>query len=218
MNWHPTDLRELPSRRARRGLSGRAKVIIVVIIVVGIAWYLLGFLETPADAVESSPQALPASGTSDSDNQPLAGVIERSAASDPLADTLVSPRSPGDQARAIIERIGPEPGLAELRSVHAEAEALRGADQSADAYLLYFYAARQGHAPSALALGEMADSGRGPGAVGSADLAEAHKWYALAARLGDPDGIERLAELRRRVEAAAEAGDPQAERLRLQWR
>ena len=50
------------------------------------------------------------------------------------------------------------------------------------------------------------------------DASQAHKWYLRAAERGDSLATERLAHLRRRVERAAADGDPDAQRLALQWR
>ena len=90
----------------------------------------------------------------------------------------------------------------------------------ADAYLLYFFAAREGHAGAALALGTQADpASRDPGnsVFEAADLTQAHKWYQLAAEGGDAEARNRLADLRRRVEKMAAEGDPQAQRVALLW-
>jgi len=50
------------------------------------------------------------------------------------------------------------------------------------------------------------------------DKPQAYKWYRIAADRGNAAAVERLAALRKRVEADAATGDEQARRLLLQWR
>jgi TPR repeat protein len=228
MNWQPTTYREIPLRQRRRGLSWRARVISMVIVLVAIGWYLLGFLEEPEEV--TPPPAAPQA--SIPDERPRTGVIDRpdptigTAAPRPNAPAsgesrVAGPARAGEEARAIIEGLDAAPAIETLDRAYAEGRALRDAGRTADAYLLFFYAAREGHAPSALALGAMADPAQAAGergATGEPNLFEAHKWYALASELGNTTAEARLADLRSRVEAAAAAGDLQAERLLLQWR
>ena len=68
----------------------------------------------------------------------------------------------------------------------------------ADAYLLYFFAAREGHAASALALGTQADPAQynpQDSVFDAPDIIQAHKWYQAAAQNGNAQGRERLADL-----------------------
>jgi len=46
---------------------------------------------------------------------------------------------------------------------------------------------------------------------------QAIKWYRLAGAEGNADAEARLKALRGRLEQASAAGDPQADRLLLQW-
>ncbi|MEM9301948.1 MAG: hypothetical protein AAGE01_07545 [Pseudomonadota bacterium] len=229
MNWQPTNYQEQPSVRRRPGLSWRARLSGLVVVLVAIGWYLLGFLEAPEET--GAPPLAPPT-TDVSADRSRTGVIDRSAATTPAAVPGASiPASSrpqggsqareGEDARAIIERLGAVPSAEGLDSAHAEGRTLLEAGRTADAYLLFFYAARQGHAPSALALGTMADPGRATAEAGASaepNLFEAHKWYKKASELGDRTAEARLADLRGRVEAAAAAGDAEAERLLLQWR
>jgi TPR repeat protein len=126
----------------------------------------------------------------------------------------------GDLARAIIEELRAK-GQIDLGEVYERAERFRGAGLLADAYLLYFFAGRLGHGPSALALGRMYDPKtftREVSILREPDVAQAHKWYDLAARAGDPAAKRHQADLRGRVERAASEGDAEAQRLTLQWR
>lgn len=94
-----------------------------------------------------------------------------------------------------------------------------GADT--DAYLLYFYAARNGNADAAFALAEQADPAqRDPeaGLFDGPDLLQAYKWYESARDAGHPLAASRLDTLRQQVDARASAGDVEAQRLTLLWR
>ncbi|MEJ2577187.1 MAG: deoxyribonuclease [Gammaproteobacteria bacterium] len=130
------------------------------------------------------------------------------------------PEADGDYARTFIERqqaaTTPDPAAA-----YAEAERLRSEGRLTDAWLIHFYAARLGHAPSALVLGTLSDPTyheAGMGALDAPDPAQALKWYKVAADAGDGEAARRLDNLRTRLEQAAAEGDPEAQRLLLQFR
>jgi hypothetical protein len=136
------------------------------------------------------------------------------------ADAAAAAPAEGDLARAFIarQRAGNAPDLV---AAYAEAERLRSEEQLTDAWLIHFYAAREGHAPSALVLGTLSDPTyheAGLGALDQADPAQALKWYGVAAKAGDTEAARRLANLRTRLEEAAAGGDAEAERLLLQLR
>ncbi|MGB5202054.1 MAG: deoxyribonuclease, partial [Sedimenticolaceae bacterium] len=108
----------------------------------------------------------------------------------------------------------------QLDEIFDAARQAQAEGEMADAYLLYFYAAREGHAASALALGTQADPAqRDPqdSVFDAPDIIQAHKWYQAAAQNGNAQGRERLADLRQRVEQLAADGDPQAQRISLIW-
>ena len=103
----------------------------------------------------------------------------------------------------------------------AEAERQRESGQTEDAYLLYFFAAKQGSAEAALALGTLADPAyfvpQG-GVLDLADPGQAYKWYRMAADNGNREAERRLGALLDWAKNSAAAGDEQAHRLMLQWR
>jgi TPR repeat protein len=126
---------------------------------------------------------------------------------------------PGAKARARITQMRAA-GDIQLDEIFAAAQQAQAEGEMADAYLLYFYAAREGHAASALALGTQADPAqRDPqdSVFDAPDFIQAHKWYQAAAQNGNAQGRERLADLRQRVEQLAADGDPQAQRISLIW-
>ena len=91
----------------------------------------------------------------------------------------------------------------------------------ADAHLLYFFAARRGHAPAAFVLAGIYDPVRfdkDRSLLGRPDPVQALKWYRVAAAQGDGEAQARLKSLESWVDARARAGDAEAERLRLSWR
>ena len=91
----------------------------------------------------------------------------------------------------------------------------------ADAWLLYFKAARDGHAQAAMVLAEQADPAFFDAAssmLDTPDLVQAHKWYELARRNGSREAGERLDKLMKRLEQAAADGDRQAQVLLAKWK
>jgi len=92
--------------------------------------------------------------------------------------------------------------------------------QLADAQLLYFYAARSGHAGAEFELAEMNDPNHHESATSlleEPDAYQAYKWYSAALEHGSSEAQERLEALRDWTTKAAAQGDSAAERLLLQW-
>lgn len=108
-----------------------------------------------------------------------------------------------------------------LDTLFGRAEEFRSTGKLADAYLLYFQAARQGHAGACMVLAKQADP-----AFYSVDnsmldkpyVSQARKWYLAAAEAGDDNASELLDNLHDYVRTQAAAGDPEASRLLLQWK
>ena len=126
---------------------------------------------------------------------------------------------PGARARAMIASMRTA-GEVQLDEIFAAADQARTDGELDDAYLLYFFAAREGHAASALELGRQADPAgeqTGERLFAEPDLTQAHKWYTIAAANGDPVAQQHLDDLRQRVEKMAAGGDPHAQRIALQW-
>jgi len=128
---------------------------------------------------------------------------------------------PGDEARAIIASIRKHGGKFNLTWVYNKAGQLLKEKKLADAHLLYFFAAREGHGPSALALGKMADpQHHSPDAslFEQPDPVQALKWYQMANQHGEAAARERLLKLQQWIEEKARAGDEAAQQLILGWR
>ena len=188
-------------RRVREGtgISRGAKVLIVLVAVVTI----LAVWLVPSDK-EEAPPALP------------------DIAAPPMTDegdgTAVF--RAGDRARAIIASLRAEDTEPNPDEVFGHAEQLQSERQLDDAYLLYRFAARQGHAQAALVLGSQADPAFYKSEISilpTADLEQAYKWYRVSAAAGNEEAETRLQRLRERVEQSAAKGDERAKRLMLQW-
>ncbi len=134
------------------------------------------------------------------------------------AATTDQTRTDGAAARAWLKAAGsganPDAAFQQARQYDAEG-------RHADAWLLYYFAARKGHGPSALELGRRADPlhfDAAKSVTGSPEPYEAFKWYRLAAKSGVSEANDYLADLRGWVKDEAGKGDIQAQRMQLLWR
>jgi len=111
-------------------------------------------------------------------------------------------------------------GTSELETAFERAQGFQQAGQLADAQVLFFYAARGGHAGAAFELGAMNDPNHHSpetSLLSEPDAFQAYRWYSAAQDQGVTAAGERLEALRVWAEAASAAGDSEAERLLLQW-
>jgi TPR repeat protein len=192
-------------------------LIAAVIIATGIAVWLVPEQEdSPPKSAPKTTVALPAPETGPHQQAETPPIAEAKAPSRIQTETR-----PGEYARTLIARLrNNDPGNA---GPEAFAAALQQSEagRKEDAYLLYFFAAKQGHAEAALTLGTQTDPAYfdpESGIHDEADPAQAHKWYRMAVDNGNAEAERRLASLFERVEKQAAAGDEQARRLLLQWR
>ncbi len=128
---------------------------------------------------------------------------------------------PGEAARALIAAMRAPNAEEDLDTVFRKAGESLKLGRIADAHLLYFFAARRGHAPAAFVLAEIYDPvrfDRDRSLLGRPDPVQALKWYRVAAAEGDGEAQARLKSLESWVDAKARAGDAEALRLRLSWR
>ncbi|RLJ18565.1 deoxyribonuclease [bacterium endosymbiont of Escarpia laminata] len=126
----------------------------------------------------------------------------------------------GEAARILIASIRHGRENLELDQLSQRAHTFQQEGKTTDAYLLYFFAARQGHANSALILGKMNDPATfdaDTDILERPDPTQAFKWYSMAAGNGLSEAQTRLATLHDTLEQAAANGDPQAQRLLLNW-
>jgi len=109
---------------------------------------------------------------------------------------------------------------AELDEAFDRALEYREAGQLADAQVLFFFGARQGHARSAFAYAEMNDPNHHSAETSllpEPDANAALRFYTVALEGGFEDAAERIDALHRWAVDAAAAGDTDAEMLLLQW-
>ncbi|MCP4126910.1 MAG: hypothetical protein GY753_07600 [Gammaproteobacteria bacterium] len=125
-----------------------------------------------------------------------------------------------NDARSVIARLKQEGGNAAQKAFDA-AEKQRTVGNNADAYLLYFYAARQGHGAAANILGTQSDPTFFTSinsALDAPDQGQAIKWYQMAIDAGNKEAKQHLAGLAKRIQQQAESGSSEAQRLLLQLR
>ena len=211
------------SEPQRRSGPWKLIIIVVVLTLIGV-WLVPG--DEPAD--EPSVAAPPAEAPRQADAPAPPSLLAQDPAEEktevtpppmPAAEVEVVDNRPGASARALITKLRAE-GDVDLDQVVAAAQKAQIAGNLADAYLLYFYAAREGSVAAALEMGKQADpASRDPlsSVFEGPDLSQAHKWYQAAARGGDTEARDRLADLQARVEQLAASGDPQAQRISLLW-
>jgi hypothetical protein len=135
------------------------------------------------------------------------------------APPATAPATPGQAARTLISELRQQP-QPDLDRAYAAAQQYEQSGDDDDAYLLYFYAAREGHGPSAMIMAQRSDPAtfRDDGLESNADALQANKWYLRAAQAGVDGAETALSALRKRVEDAAAQGDPRAQRIMLQWK
>jgi len=131
-----------------------------------------------------------------------------------------SPTERGDSAREIINELSSGENGVDYSEAYERAREFQSDGRPADAQLLYFFAARGGHAEAAFDLATFHDPNhhaRTPGLLDEPDPFQAYRWYRQAEEAGHASASERLTELRAWAERAAGSGNSEAERLLLQW-
>lgn len=140
-------------------------------------------------------------------------------APEPAPPPITGPERAED-ARAILDQIERAP-TPDYDAAFSSAQGFQRDGQLADAQLLYFFAARAGHAESAFALATMNDPlhhSASASLLPQPDAFQAYRWYTTAQDQGMDAAQARLDALRAWAQDAAQAGDSEAERLLLQWR
>jgi TPR repeat protein len=206
----------------------RSPLIWIVLVVVGLI--LFAFLsgergDLPGKStIDGSPEsATDGDGTIESD-MIESDMIERSENQDDVVEettgaidrSLLVP--PGMRARQYIEQLRSAGKPYPLSQVFDRAQDFRHDGSLADAYLLYFFAARENHLPSMMTMGEMSDPLRFRAEdtlLDQADAIQAWKWYQKAAELGQAQAAQRLDELDQWARDAAAGGDSAARQLLL---
>ncbi|RUM93609.1 MAG: hypothetical protein DSZ28_07560 [Thiothrix sp.] len=176
------------------------------------------------DQIDESPPLSQTAETVAASEVPLVeavAVVEPSAsdASDsPLS--VESNLADGENARSVISDLKRQDKAPNMEVLFNQAEQYHAAGNPTDAYLLYFYLAKKGHGPSAMALAVTSDPiyYTRSGALNSKpDPFQAFKWYRHAVKAGVPQAQQNLDKLKENIEAVALSGDKSAQRLLLQW-
>lgn len=206
-----------PEDNARDRQSGPWKLIALVATVT-----LIGVLLVPGEPPQENAEALPVPRQGDDTVVERPSLLSPSKPAEPVrgqATAVTQARRPGAMARQLIADLRKR-GETDPQRIFEVAQQAQAEGALTDAYLLYFAAARDGHAEAALALGTQADPAhRDPAnsVYEQADLSQALKWYKTATERGNPEAEQRLSALRRTVQERAAAGDENAQRLSLYW-
>ena len=124
-----------------------------------------------------------------------------------------------DNARDIINQLK-ETSDVDYEVAYRQAGEFMSDGDMADAQLLYFFAAREGHGPSAMVLAGLYDPvgfDADRSLMDQPDVFQAFKWYKKALEAGEEQAAEPLAALKSWCEQAAAEGDEKAAQVLLQW-
>ncbi|MET0088696.1 MAG: hypothetical protein ABW068_01530 [Candidatus Thiodiazotropha sp.] len=138
----------------------------------------------------------------------------------PAPASEVGEKSVAEDARSLVSRLRSGSLTLNNTQIMERAAEYQTSDRQTDAYLLLFYAARNGNGPAAFALASLYDPNHfkpGNELLESPDVFQAHKWYLEAEKQQVPGARERLQILRSSIETQARSGDPSAQRLLLNW-
>lgn len=173
----------------------------------------------PAQGQTEEPSLLQPNGPATATETPAPK--EASAGAQPSAQVpmTATAKAPGAAARELIAELRKQTPP-DLDRAFQAAQDHQAAGRADDAYLLYFFAAREGHGKSAMALARQADpaSFEPGGLFDEADELQAHKWYSKASEAGIAEADNALVALHTQIEAAAGGGDERAQRIMLQWK
>ncbi len=180
-------------------------------------WMLIGaVILATAGAIYMVPDDAVEAGAQQEQIEPIARVPATSTTEEVENDPT---DTPGSRARNIIKALNSGGNIAQ--AAYDAAVKQRDAGRLTDAYLLYFFAARNGHAEAALELGSQADPAHFNSETSNLDgpdIVQAYKWYHQAMKAGNGEAESRLARLHDHVILQASRGDAGAERLLLQWK
>ena len=125
---------------------------------------------------------------------------------------------PGLRARELIEQLRAKGQPFPLDLIFEKASEYQQEGSLADAHLLYFYSARQGHTASMMTMAEMSDPTRfraEDSLLDHPDALVSYKWYQKVAALGDPVAEDRIRILREWAIQESEQGNSYARQLLL---
>lgn len=132
-----------------------------------------------------------------------------------------SQASPGLRARDFIDQIRQQGKPLPFDKMMAQASVYSNEGSLADAHLVLFFAAREGHIEAMMMMAEMSDPSlfqAENNLLDKADAIQAYKWYALAKDNGFEPAESRLENLHQWARAEAAFGDTSAQQLLLNFK
>lgn len=188
------------------GSSGLIRWLLIAGILLLVGFNAYKWL-TDTKAPPPLPQALP--GSLDSTKVADLGQLP----------TDVASAEEGNEARKLIAEAKGSGG-GNLENLYTKAGDFLTKGRSADAYLLYFYLAKQGYGLASITLAEMADPAYfkpQTSFLDAPDIFQAYKWYSEARTQGMKEAEAQLRDLKLRAKAAAAGGDEKMRRLLATW-
>ncbi len=152
------------------------------------------------------------------DSKSASAVVDDSATAGSIERSLLVP--PGMRARQYVDQLRAEGKPYPLPQVVEKAQKYLQEGSLADAHLLYFFAAREENLPAIMHMGEMSDPTMfraEDSLLDHADVIQSYKWYQKAANLGHQAAAQRIDSLQQWAVAEAEAGNPYARQLLLNF-
>ncbi len=125
---------------------------------------------------------------------------------------------PGLRARGLIEQLRAKGQPFPLDMIFEKASEYQDEGSLADAHLLFFFSAREGHVVSMMTMAEMSDPTRfraEDSLLDHPDALQSYQWYQKVAALGEPAADNRIRVLREWAIQESEQGDPYARQLLL---
>lgn len=195
------------------GQSGRNPLIIVSLIVIGLIAFIV--ISTDRGGVDSEPVEVavpPVEKPETAAEQEVVaeGEIER--------QEMLAP--PGELARDEIRQWRDQGEPYPFDQIMAKASEFASNGSLADAHLLFFFAAREGHVEAMMMMAEMSDPTlfrTDNNLLDRADAVQAYKWYRQALDQGFEPARPRLDNLRNWAEAEAGYGNAEASHLLLNF-
>jgi TPR repeat protein len=185
--------------------SGKNPLLWVTLVVIGLIIYI--FVASDRAGINSPKASVKA--TEDNAEVVEQGQIIR----EPV-------QSPGTRARAYIHQLREKGKPYPFDEAMAKADAFEAEGSLADAHLLYFFAAREGHIPAMMVMAEMSDPTMfhaENNLMDQPDAVQAYKWYKQSLDLGFEPARIRLDNLHQWAKAEANFGDASAQQILLNF-